>query len=183
MHLHPSGCKHEQRHSSKTTKVETWITARKAFCKNQAINKPLAQRAIAHKNARQKHILLAKLGQVKHWSRHTLRKSQECNARSGGHWFTEFCNSQRLSRFAAPFTGARAKISIAESCGSWNNALPRQLSLKQLSLHSPARWTRTHGHRATLAPAPTRVGECASVALEFCKQISHRKHPSQPKFT
>ena len=153
MHLHPSGCKHEQRHSSKITKVETWITARKAFCKNQAINKPLAQRAIAHKNARQKHILLAKLGQVKHWSRHTLRKSQECNARSGGHWFTEFCNSQRLSRFAAPFTGARAKISIAESCGSWNNALPRQLSLKQLSLHSPARWTRTHGHRATLAPA------------------------------
>ena len=155
MHLHPSGCKHEQRHSSKTTKVETWITARKAFCKNQAINKPLAQRAIAHKNARQKHILLAKLGQVKHWSRHTLRKSQECNARSGGHWFTEFCNSQRLSRFAAPFTGARAKISIAESCGSWNNALPRQLSLKQLSLHSPARWTQTHGHRATLAPAPS----------------------------
>ena len=120
----PAGCKHEQRHSSKTTKVETWITARKAFCKHQAINKPLAQRTIAHKNARQKNILLAKLGQVKHWSRHTLRKSQECNARSGGHWFTEFCNSQRLSRFAAPFTGARAKISIAESCGSWNNALP-----------------------------------------------------------
>ena len=154
----PAGCKHEQRHSSKTTKVETWITARKAFCKHQAINKPLAQRTIAHKNARQKNILLAKLGQVKHWSRHTLRKSQECNARSGGHWFTEFCNSQRLSRFAAPFTGAQAKISIAESCGSWNNALPTQLSLKQLSLHSPARWKRTHGHRATLAPAPTRVG-------------------------
>ena len=30
-------------------------------------------------------------------------------------WFTEFCNSQRLSRFAATFIGARAKIS-ADSC-------------------------------------------------------------------
>ena len=42
--------------------------------------------------------------------------SQECNASSGCYWFTEFCNSQRLSRFAAPFIGARAKISVAESC-------------------------------------------------------------------
>mmetsp|Transcript_4223 Transcript_4223/g.8695 ORF Transcript_4223/g.8695 Transcript_4223/m.8695 type:complete len:118 (+) Transcript_4223:3354-3707(+) len=42
--------------------------------------------------------------------------SQERNARSRGHWFTEFCNSQRLSHFAAPFIGARAKISVAENC-------------------------------------------------------------------
>ena len=41
---------------------------------------------------------------------------QERNARSRGHWFTEFCNSQRLSHFAAPFIGARAKISVAENC-------------------------------------------------------------------
>ena len=34
----------------------------------------------------------------------------------GGHWFTELCNSQRLSCFAAPFIGAPAKISVAESC-------------------------------------------------------------------
>ena len=37
--------------------------------------------------------------------------SQERNARSRGHWFTEFCNSQRLSHFAAHFIGVRAKIS------------------------------------------------------------------------
>ena len=42
--------------------------------------------------------------------------SQERNARSRGHWFTEFCNSQRLSHFAAPLIGARAKISVAENC-------------------------------------------------------------------
>ena len=34
--------------------------------REQTNYKPLAQRATAHTNARQKHILLAKLGQVKH---------------------------------------------------------------------------------------------------------------------
>ena len=37
--------------------------------------------------------------------------SQERNARSRGHWFTEFCSSQRFSHFAAHFIGVRAKIS------------------------------------------------------------------------
>ena len=36
--------------------------------------------------------------------------------RSGVCWFTEFCNSQCLSHFAAPFVDAQAKTSIVESC-------------------------------------------------------------------
>lgn len=42
--------------------------------------------------------------------------SQKNNMRSGSCWFTEFCNSQCLSHFAAPFNTARAETFIAESC-------------------------------------------------------------------
>ena len=42
--------------------------------------------------------------------------TQKCNMRSNIHWFTEFCNSQRLSHFAAFFIDAWAEISVAESC-------------------------------------------------------------------
>ena len=42
--------------------------------------------------------------------------SRECNARSSIHWFTEFCNSQCSSHFAAPFIVVRAETSVAESC-------------------------------------------------------------------
>ena len=36
--------------------------------------------------------------------------------RSNPYWFTEFCNSQCLSHFAAPFIVVRAETSVAESC-------------------------------------------------------------------
>ena len=42
--------------------------------------------------------------------------SQKHKTRSKLFWFTEFCNSQRLSHFAAPFIVVRAETSIAESC-------------------------------------------------------------------
>ncbi len=42
--------------------------------------------------------------------------SQKHNMRSGFCRFTEFCNSQCLSHFAAPFIVVRAETSIAESC-------------------------------------------------------------------
>ena len=41
--------------------------------------------------------------------------SRKRNAHSSHYWFSEFCNSQCLSHFAAPFIGVRAKTSIAES--------------------------------------------------------------------
>ena len=42
--------------------------------------------------------------------------SRKRNAHSRYYWFTEFCNSQCSSHFAAPFISIRAKTSIAESC-------------------------------------------------------------------
>ena len=42
--------------------------------------------------------------------------SQKHNMRSSPCRFTEFCNSQCLSHFAAPFIVVRAEASVAESC-------------------------------------------------------------------
>ena len=42
--------------------------------------------------------------------------SQKRSIRSNPYWFTEFCNSQCLSHFAAPFIVVRAETSVAESC-------------------------------------------------------------------
>lgn len=42
--------------------------------------------------------------------------SRKRSLRSSPYWFTEFCNSQCLSQFAAPFIVVRAETSIAESC-------------------------------------------------------------------
>ena len=44
--------------------------------------------------------------------------SQKHNMRSSPCRFTEFCNSQCLSHFAAPFIVDRTETSIAESCKS-----------------------------------------------------------------
>ena len=42
--------------------------------------------------------------------------SRKRSVRSSPYWFTEFCNSQCLSHFAAPFIVVRAETSVAESC-------------------------------------------------------------------
>ena len=42
--------------------------------------------------------------------------SRKRSIRSSPYWFTEFCNSQCLSHFAAPFIVVRAETSVAESC-------------------------------------------------------------------
>ena len=42
--------------------------------------------------------------------------SRKHSIRSNPYWFTEFCNSQCLSHFAAPFIVVRAETSVAESC-------------------------------------------------------------------
>ena len=42
--------------------------------------------------------------------------SRKRSMRSNPYWFTEFCNSQCLSHFAAPFIVVRAETSVAESC-------------------------------------------------------------------
>ena len=44
--------------------------------------------------------------------------SRERSIRSNPYWFTEFCNSQCSSHFAAPFIVVRAETSVAESCNN-----------------------------------------------------------------
>ena len=51
--------------------------------------------------------------------------SQKHNMRSSPCRFTEFCNSQCLSHFAAPFIVDRTETSIAESCRSQSWPRPR----------------------------------------------------------
>ena len=46
--------------------------------------------------------------------------SRKRSIRSGICWFTEFCKSQCLSHFAAPFIADRTETSIAESCTKMN---------------------------------------------------------------
>ena len=46
------------------------------------------------------------------------RISRKRSIRSRFYWFTEFCNSQCLSHFAAPFIVDRAETSVAENCCS-----------------------------------------------------------------
>ena len=60
--------------------------------------------------------------------------SQQHNTRSKLYWFTEFCNSQRLSHFAAPFIVVQAETSIAESCGGFNSKSAQALNT-QLHTH------------------------------------------------
>ena len=42
--------------------------------------------------------------------------SRKHRIHSGFYWFTEFCNSQCLSHFAAPFISVQAKTFITEGC-------------------------------------------------------------------
>ena len=55
--------------------------------------------------------------------------SRKRRMRSNPYWFTEFCNSQCLSHFAAPFIVVRAETSVAESC---MEALADKLPAKNL---------------------------------------------------
>ena len=66
--------------------------------------------------------------------------SRKRSIRSNPYWFTEFCNSQCLSHFAAPFIVVRAETSIAESCVScewWSKAdHPETKSIDTNALHT-----------------------------------------------
>ena len=63
--------------------------------------------------------------------------SQKHNARSSPCRFTEFCNSQCLSHFAAPFIVVRTETSIAESCElHMAKAINRKLASSRIAVRS-----------------------------------------------
>ena len=55
---------------------------------------------------------------IKHWHKHALRNAPRALLRSMVNWFTEFCNSQWLLHFAAPFINMWTKTSVAEICAT-----------------------------------------------------------------
>ena len=62
--------------------------------------------------------------------------SRKRSIRSNPCWFTEFCKSQCLSHFAAPFIVVRAETSVAESC---------EEAFKQLGGRRQGRDSKTQG--------------------------------------
>jgi hypothetical protein len=50
--------------------------------------------------------------------------TRKSNMRSTFYWFTESCNSQCLSHFAAPFIVVRAETSITGSCVVYTSEKP-----------------------------------------------------------
>ena len=68
--------------------------------------------------------------------------SQKHNMRSSPCRFTEFCNSQCLSHFAAPFIVVRTETSIAESC-ELHMAIAINRRLHQMTCDMQWQWGRT----------------------------------------
>lgn len=53
---------------------------------------------------------------MRHSKRRSYRVTHNCSMRSKLRWFTEFCNSQLISRFAAFFIVMVAEVSTAKNC-------------------------------------------------------------------
>ena len=68
--------------------------------------------------------------------------SQKHNMRSSPCRFTEFCNSQCLSHFAAPFIVVRTETSIAESC-ELHMAIAINRMLHQMTCDMQWQWEQT----------------------------------------
>lgn len=95
--------------------------------------------------------------------------SRKRSIRSDFYWFTEFCNSQCLSHFAAPFIVVRAETSVAESFeeigertkrsrgGTWERevqerARQQERSISPQSDFTPPPASFCQGHRRNLHP-------------------------------
>ena len=102
--------------------------------------------------------------------------SRKRSIRSNPYWFTEFCNSQCLSHFAAPFIVVRAETSVAESCktngvneplekiqvstnakGSKRNTTARREGIRRAALTPYAARESLHGGIDAKSPSPPRA--------------------------
>ena len=77
--------------------------------------------------------------------------SRKHSMRSSSCWFTEFCKSQCLSHFAAPFIVVRAETSVAENCISKEGRGCTDRSLKHLNENG----NRNEEHPVLLPSSPT----------------------------
>ena len=78
--------------------------------------------------------------------------SRKHSMRSSSCWFTEFCKSQCLSHFAAPFIVVRAETSVAENCISKEGRGCTDRGLKHVNENG----NRNKEHPVLLPSSPTR---------------------------
>ena len=118
--------------------------------------------------------------------------SRKRKIRSNLYWFTEFCNSQCLSHFAAPFIVVRAETSVAESCKQlfqWGsppydvtvvpehnrkvqeNARQQERSRKTVQLHPAALECPSEGIDVLPSPSSPRPSQekCTVVCVDACE--------------
>ena len=91
--------------------------------------------------------------------------SRKRSIRSNPYWFTEFCNSQCLSHFAAPFIVVRAETSVAESCDRKNTTLALVTETYKLE----------RGTKPLAADARERGDASASRTARRCPRVSKRE--------
>ena len=92
--------------------------------------------------------------------------SRERSIRSNPYWFTEFCNSQCSSHFAAPFIVVRAETSVAESCNA-NMSCGQPLWVicgnKRTEFEDTHGSRHKKGRRSDQGPLPSSI--CAGVSM------------------
>ena len=97
--------------------------------------------------------------------------SRKRSIRSNPYWFTEFCNSQCLSHFAAPFIVVRAETSVAESCKrmKWKST---QKECRSKILMQEKVTTRQEAEQRVTPEGMLKVSLLALPPSSFCMKVS-----------
>eukprot|EP00919_Chromeraceae_sp_WS-2016_P042389 GHVR01100873.1.p2 GENE.GHVR01100873.1~~GHVR01100873.1.p2 ORF type:complete len:104 (+),score=0.57 GHVR01100873.1:1217-1528(+) len=97
--------------------------------------------------------------------------SRKRSVRSNPYWFTEFCNSQCLSHFAAPFIVVRAETSVAESCKrmKWKST---QKECRSKILMQEKVTTRQEAEQRVTPEGMLKVSLPALPPSSFCMKVS-----------
>ena len=102
--------------------------------------------------------------------------SRQRKIRSNPYWFTEFCNSQCLSHFAAPFIVVRAETSVAESCKrmKWKST---QKECRSKILMQEKVTTRQEAEQRVTPEGMLKVSLPAPSPSSFCMKVSISSPP------
>ena len=97
--------------------------------------------------------------------------SRKHSIRSNPCWFTEFCKSQCLSHFAAPFIVVRAETSVAESC-------KKAITERRFP---PTGTTSTTQRNTSYGIASRRQGELATTKVTRAPAQATNNHQAPPE--
>ena len=104
--------------------------------------------------------------------------SRKRSIRSNPCWFTEFCKSQCLSHFAAPFIVVRAETSVAESC---EETITRRQFPPTGTTSTTQRERERDRERDKLGIASRRQGKLATAKETRTPAQATNKHQAQPE--